>query len=322
MSVSAATARANALVADNLPLARELGRRLADLLDDPDGFERELERGFASLADPVYGSAQERVAPGVGAVIGVRWPLVAAVERELRPALAQASSSTAVYLADRLSRSATQEIKLFAHVPLRRSLPDDPERSWQIVRRLMRRASDWISVDSLADIVARGILLERYRWAELEQLIYSPHRWERRLVGSTVATLPFRVSPRDRAALAGSPALTVVGSLIGDAEPDVQKALSWGLRSWYRVDADGVEALLRREAARAASTCDGNRAWVVRDALSVPGMPVALASDLRAQLGGIRRRPHAPSTSSAAEAAAMLGAFPDAHTLAEAPLTR
>ena len=41
----------------------------------------------------------------------------------------------------------------------------------------------------LAHAVARGILAEPYRWAELEQLVYSPSRWERRLVGSTIATL-------------------------------------------------------------------------------------------------------------------------------------
>ena len=87
-------------------------------------------------------------------------------------------------------------MRLFSHVALRRSLAGDPERSWQVIRRLARRASDWVSVDSLADLTARGILLEPYRWAELEQLVYSPHKWERRLVGSTLAELPFRLRRR------------------------------------------------------------------------------------------------------------------------------
>ncbi len=41
------------------------------------------------------------------------------------------------------------------------------------MRRLGRRAEDWIAVDSLADLWARGILSESFRWAELEQLLYS-----------------------------------------------------------------------------------------------------------------------------------------------------
>ena len=78
---------------------------------------------------------------------------------------------------------------LFSHVPLARALPDDPERTWQIMRRLARAANNWIAVDELAEIYAKGVLLEQFRWAELEQLVYSNNKWERRLVGSTVARL-------------------------------------------------------------------------------------------------------------------------------------
>ena len=77
-------------------------------------------------------------------------------------------------------------------------LPDDPERAWQVLRRIGREADDWITVDTLAAATAAGILREPYRWAELEQLVFSPIRWERRLVGSTIATLPAR-RPRARA---------------------------------------------------------------------------------------------------------------------------
>ena len=66
----------------------------------------------------------------------------------------------------------------------------EPERAWQRLRVEAARAGDWITVDSLAHVAGRGILSEPYRWAELEQLVYSPSRWERRLVGSTIATIP------------------------------------------------------------------------------------------------------------------------------------
>ncbi len=53
-----------------------------------------------------------------------------------------------------------------------------------------RETTDWVSVDVLAGLYAQGILAEHFRWAELEQLVYSADRWERRLVGSTVANVP------------------------------------------------------------------------------------------------------------------------------------
>ena len=45
------------------------------------------------------------------------------------------------------------------------------------MRRMARAAHDWISVDSLADVFARGILAEPFRWAEIEQLVYSASEW-------------------------------------------------------------------------------------------------------------------------------------------------
>ncbi|CAN5731392.1 hypothetical protein BH23CHL7_BH23CHL7_02650 [soil metagenome] len=304
-----ATQRAQAFVAERLPEARGLGQALAELIDDPEAFVAILHEGFGRLADETYAAEQERVAPGSGAVIGVRWPLAHAVADHLRRSLAEGSSSSALWLAQRLFEERAHELRLFSHVPLRRALTDDPERSWQLMRRLAGAAGDWIAVDSLADLYARGILAEHRRWAELEQLVYSPSRWERRLVGSTLATIPHRLPRQRRSELAAGPGLAIIGSLIGDAEPDVQKALSWALRSWYEVDAAGTTAFLRRLADAARATDDGHRAWVVRDALTLPAIPQPLRLELRGQLDGIRRRPGAPSTSEAGATAAAFGGF-------------
>jgi hypothetical protein len=175
-----------------------------------------------------------------------------------------------------------------------------------------REAGDWITVDSLAHPYGRGILAEPYRWAELEQLVYSPSRWERRLVGSTVATLPFVDRRRGRQPEVAAHGLALIGAVIGDREPDVQKALAWALRSLVLVDRAAVEAFCDRQATRARNEDDGHRAWVVRDAL--PKLEPALAAELRARLDGVRRRPGAPSTS---EAAATVARFVGAGGLPE-----
>lgn len=298
--------RAQAFVAERLPQARALGLALAELIDEPEEFVRVLRDGLTSLADPIYAAEQERVAPGSGAIFGVRNPLTAVVARGLREPLRESSSSSALWLAERLVAEHERELVLFSHVALRRSLPDDPERSWQLMRRLARGATNWISVDSLAELYAAGILLERFRWAELEQLIYSTDRWERRLVGATIARLPYELATRDRPHLKTSDGLILIKSLLGDAEADVQKSLSWALRSWNEVDPDGVAELLRSEARAATQDNDGNKAWVLRDALTWPGLDQQLVKEVRERLEGVRKRPNQPSTSTAA---AVIGAF-------------
>lgn len=300
---SEVTLRARAFVAERLPEARGLGQSLADLIDEPEEFVAVLREGLASLGDPAYAAEQERVAPGSGVVFGVRNPLMAAIVRQLREPLRQSSSSSALWLAERLSSEEERELILFSHVALARALPADPERSWQLMRRLARRAQDWISVDELAELFAKGILLEPFRWAELEQLVYSADRWERRLVGSTVARLPFELPKHQRTALVDTSGLTLIKSLLGDAAPDVQKALSWALRSWNEVDRAGVANLLRDEATAARKTGDGHRAWVLRDALTWPDTDPLLVQDVRAELDGVRRRPGEPSTSAASAVA-------------------
>jgi 3-methyladenine DNA glycosylase AlkD len=297
-SSSTITARAVAFVAAKKPEAEGLGERLAELTADPASFSRTLAVGFASLADPEYREGSRRIAPGLGPIFGVRWPLTAAVDRGFRRATRGERPVGYLELADRLFADSELEMRWFAFGLLDRLLPVDPERAWQLLRRAAREASDWITVDSLAHPYGRGILLEPFRWAEIEQLIYAPAEWERRLIGSTIATIPFVDRKLGRERQVAVHGLGLIGSLLGDAEPKVQKALAWALRSLVLVDPDAVLAFVERETARAAATDDGHRAWVIRDVLVK--LPAGRRAAIRAQLGQIRRRAAAPATSEAA----------------------
>ena len=296
-SRSAVTARADAFVEAHLAQARGLGYALAELVDRPPEFQAALEDGLAALADPEYAEGMARIAPGVGPVAGVRTPLLQAISRGLRPTLRTMSSSEALWLALPLAGATHFETRTFAVTLLRRSLAADPERSWQIIRAMASAASSWVDVDTLARATALGVVTEAYRWTELEQFSCSPSRWERRLVGSTIATLPSELPRHGRAALVDSPALRLIASLMGDPEPDVQKALSWALRTWGLVDPAGTAALLQAETERAATTGDGNRAWVIRDSLQA--VPATTAAALRQRLAGIRRHSGAATGRSA-----------------------
>ena len=279
-----------------------LGRRAGEAAHDPATVAQTLRDGLPSLADPEYLDGERRVAPGIGELLGVRIPLLVGITRGLRAATRRDTPSTLLDIADHLGRRGPLELNWLAYDLIARAIRDEPERAWQLVRREASRADDWITVDSLAHVVGRGILAEPYRWAELEQLVYSPSRWERRLAGSTVATIPFVDRTAGRTPEVARRGLGIVGDLIGDAEPDVQKSLSWALRNLLAVDPHLVTSFLEREAAEAARTDDGHRAWVIRDTLAK--LPPATAARLRDMLASVRRRPGAPSTSRAASAAA------------------
>ncbi len=308
-AASASTVAARAFVAEHLPAARALGRALADHLDDPRAFADAARTGLATIADPAYRAGQRLVAPGIGPTLGVRTRLLDAVSAGLRREVRGMGPARLLVVAEAMADDEVRELRWLAIRVLGWIVAADPERSWQVIRRIGRDADDWITVDTLAGVTAAGILHEPYRWAELEQLVYSRSRWERRLVGSTIATIPHGGHQSGRSAEAVARGLDLVGQLIGDAEPEVQKALSWALRELAGVEPGTVGAFCRASARDAAAAADGHRAWVLRHALAK--LPVADAGAIRAMLGGVRRTPRAASTSTAAaEAAAFLAAGP------------
>jgi len=297
--------QAAALVEARLPDATALGDELGDLIGEPEAFAITLRDGLRMLADRDHAAAQERIAPGSGEIIGVRWPLVHAIARALRLPFRESSPDMVLWLAQRLATEPAREVRLFALPCLAVTLPGDPERSWQLLRRLARGAGDWISVDTIAAVYAQGVIAERFRWAELEQLVYSDRRMERRLVGSTLARLPHALPRSRRLRLDPRPPLDLIAQLMGDADDQVQKALSWALREWSRVDRSAVGEWLDRQSVLAAATGDGHRAWVIRDAL--PAQPEPAAQAIRKRLAGVRRTAGAPSTSPATGIAQQFG---------------
>ena len=317
-TTSPVTARAVAFVEAHRLAAEALGTALADLTPDPDAFADALRAGLASLSDPEYLEGQQRIAPGIGAIHGVRWPLIAAIARTFKAATKRDRATPLLFVADRLFHERDLEPRWFAFGLLEQTLTTETERTWQLLRRAAREAGDWITVDSLAHPYGKGIAAEPYRWAELEQLVYSPSRWERRLVGSTIATMTHVDRRGGRDLRVAAHALPLLAQLMGDAEPDVQKALAWAYRSLTVVDMPATVAALVCETELAARTDDGHRAWVIRDTFAK--LDLASADRLKARLGGIRRHAGAPSTSEASLAALRFGGLPDPAVHPEPPL--
>jgi len=318
-TASPTTQRAVAFVAERKPAAEELGASLAEHVGDPGCIRNGPRRGLEGLADPEYQDGMRYVAPGIGQVHGVRRPLLAAVSRGFRHETRGERPTQLLFIADRLFREPHLEARWFAFGLLERTLEADAERTWQLLRRAAREAGDWVTVDDLAHPYGIGIAAEPYRWAELEQLVYSPSRWERRLIGSTIATMTHGNRRTGRGPELVPTALGLLDQLMGDAEPDVQKALAWAYRSLAQRDQEATTKALRRQTDLAAQQDDGHRAWVVRDCLAK--LAPTDADELRSRLAGIRKRSGAPSTSPAATTAARFGDLPDPIDHPEPPLT-
>jgi len=282
--------------------ATELGRALAEAVADPDEFARLADAGLTGLARSDDLASVRRVAPRIAPVVGVSFFVVERVGNVLSRATVDDSPSNVLVACERLFGLPMLEARWLAFRVLDRLVGRDAERTWQLLRRASREAADWITVDALAHPFGRGILAEPFRWAELGQLVFAPSVWERRLVGSTIATIPFVDRDAGRRGEIAEHALPLLGSLIGDDARDVQKALSWALRSLTLVEPGAVEAFCDEQARIAAEHDDGHRAWVVRDA--VAKLDPAAAAAIKGRVAAVRKRPGAPSTSDAAAIAA------------------
>lgn len=274
------------MTSDPRPLPETLlGRRVGMLADTP-------EQALAAL----------RAAGCTGATPA---PRLRAIGRSLAAALAGGSPASALWLALRFAAEPDRDARVCAIHALGRSLATDPERSWQLLRRLGRTADDPVVADALAVPMARGVLAERFRSAELEQVAFSDRACERALIGRTVARMPGVLPPDARARWDVRPALDLLAPIVGDADAAVADAIARAWRALARTDAQSVATRLAAEAETAARTADGARAATIRAAL--PALPAAEAAAIRTRLGGLRRLPGAPGTSSAAAIARQFG---------------
>jgi hypothetical protein len=281
--------------------AETLGGRLAEAVAEPEVVASVAENGLRDLASERDRLGLVRVAPGLAPIVGVSFFLAERAGHAFARDTRGDSPMNVLLAVERLFSLPMLEARWLAMPALERLVTIDPERTWQLLRRASREAPEWISVDALAHPFGRGILDEPFRWAELGQLVFAPSSWERRLVASTIATLPFVDRRAGRDAIIAERGLPLIESLIGDERPEVQKALAWALRSLTLVDRGAVEAFAEREAEHALATNDGYRAWVIRDVLSK--LEPDLAARLRQRLASVHRRPGSPATSAASSIA-------------------
>ena len=214
--------------------------RLAELVDDPDAFVARSAPGCRPSPTPSTSTASTSWRPGIGPIHGVRRPLLAAVGRGFRRATRARPSGRLLFVADRLLRepltsSRTGSRSASSSGRSRRARADLAAPA----PRPRREAGDWITVDSLAHPYApghprRALPLGGARAARL--LAVALGAPPRRLDDRDDDPRPRGRRPARRSSSRGLP---ILGQLMGDAEPDVQKALVWAYRSLAEVDLAG-----------------------------------------------------------------------------------
>ena len=257
-AASPVTAASHAFVAAHIDAARALGRSLADHVDEPATFVDAMRSGLESLADPVYLAGQRLVAPGIGPLLGVRLPLLEAVHRaltrELRGvrAVPGSSRSRKRWHATRSASCAGSPAgSSAACCPTIRS---SPGRCSAGSPRTRTTGSPWTRWPPRSQRASSSSRIAGRSWSS----------WSTAPAAGSAGSSA-RPWPRSRSwtATAGGPAevvssgLALVGLLIGDPEPDVQKALSWALRNLTIVDPGPVTAFCRRRGG--ARRRDGRR---------------------------------------------------------------
>ena len=169
---------------------RALGAELAELVNDPDAFAARLDAGLRALADPDVprrpARRRARASARSTASAGRSWPRSRAA---FRRATRRDRPTTLLFLADRLLREPDLGAALVRLRPPRAHARrrDRADLAAPAPRRPRGRRLDHRRQPGPRRTRRRPA--EPYRWAELEQLVYSPSRWERRLVGSTIATM-------------------------------------------------------------------------------------------------------------------------------------
>ena len=226
----------------------------------------------------------------------------ASAGRSSRPSSADSANATQgdararwLFIADRLLRDETLEPRWFAFGLLERTIADEPERSWQLAAPRGPRG-DRLDHGRRARPRRRQGHPQRVLplgGARAARLLAHPLGAPARRL-STIATMPFIDHRRGRQPEVAEHGLGLIAQLIGDAEPDVQKALAWALRSLVMVDVGRGRrrhsASARRRPRRRPTTATARGS--IRDALSKLDPPPR--PRIRDRLDGIRRRPGAP----------------------------
>ena len=152
------------------------------------------------------------------------------------------------------------------------------------------QADDWITVDTLAHVMARGILTKSTNGQSSRRLVRSPSRWERGSWARRSAVIAGADGERARARRRPGAASALVRDLIGDAEPERPRPSRGRSLNKHRTKTSWSPPPLPRPLRR--TTAIGH---------SSPRQPgeasVAHRGRAPRTVRGIRKRPNAPTTS-------------------------
>ena len=190
-----------------------------------------ITKAFERLADRgAYYDAMQTVIPGVGAIYGVRVPLLRELAKGVRGAYRQDQESLkAIALAS--WEQGSREHELFGLFLLGYVKKISPAERWELGERFLPQVSHWEACDQLCAALLGEALAQDARYMDaIEAWVGDGSLWVRR--AALVATVYLRRAkfPPEMALDLDQRTLAMCAALLDDTEHYVRKAVDWSIR--------------------------------------------------------------------------------------------
>lgn len=188
---------------------------------------------LTALGDPARAAAEAAYHKAARPYLGVAVPQITALATEWRAGLDTAGR---VALADSLWRCNIHEARIAAAKLLTQArIPDDAD-IWALIAAWVPQFDAWAIADHACDAGGRRLTADPTRLDQVEEWITADAMWTRR--AALVMTLPWTKQnfpkPEDQAIR--DRVLGWAGTMVGDKDWFIQKAIAWWLRDLSKHD--------------------------------------------------------------------------------------
>lgn len=193
-----------------------------------------LTRRLRAMGSPARAEKEKSYQKSAWQHWGVPLPHMDVAIREI---LKDVPAADRLVLSRRLWREPVWDLKIVAGRLLMAPSVPPTEPLWRFVTARMADLDGWAVADNLAPVASRCLLHDPRRLDVVEGWVSNPHLWTRR--AALVFTLAWTRNGRNPERMLGW-----AGSLAGDREWFIQKAIGWWLRELSKRDGPRVRRFL------------------------------------------------------------------------------
>lgn len=232
-------------------------RKLAQKINQPQQFTKELEILLESLGDEEATASYRRIIPEMGKTFGVPKPALDIIAQEISKA-GERNPETTLELLKTLWQKGTFEGRTITAKALGRIGKKAPEKSLNLTKSFLQDIDNWSICDVLATQGLRGIIASHKD--EILDLalgcIKDKNKWIKRFGVVTIVELAHNKKleiPRG--------VFDIIAPLMTAGDSDIKKAVAWALREISKREPDVVKGFLKNY----QDSQNKNIQWIVRE---------------------------------------------------------